>query len=485
MFHQLKRKLVAAGVATATAFAALAPLSTANAQQGADVQFTTAVTYQNVSNATANVTFTFYQPNGTPQALPASQLPAGASSSLFLGSVTQLGAGFQGSGIIQSDQQIVATVVQLQQGSNGPNVNRPLSNGYATGAARQLIASVLKNPTGVNQITKIAVQNTGSAAASATLRFFAVGQTTPTFEQPISNLAPGASQVVDVRQISQIPNGFNGSATLESTGGSFAATVLELSTANTTALAAFDATPEGATTIYMPSALCRFGGQQQQSAYAVQNVSASGTANVTVRYDSGANEAKSIPAGGKATFFGCGGDSGNGTLNAANYSGSATITSQGGSIVAIGKVFGGGRSTAALGVPTGAPRLALPYVRWATDANFNAGNNNQNQRTFITVQNVGSAPVTGVRVRYVNPDGSPAGEQTLGAIAPGAKISVNPGTAGLTVFGYPTANSAGGGAIVEGPAGSQLVSIARVESRVPGTNATRALAEDYNSFVIP
>jgi hypothetical protein len=345
---------------------------------------------------------------------------------------------------------------------------------------------VQKNPTTSNQITQISIQNTGSAATNLTVRYFAVGSATPAHTQTVSNLAPGAASFIDVRQVAELPAGFNGSATIEAAaGGTIVASALELNTRDGTRSAAFDgATGAGATTLYMPSAICRaFGGQQ--SAYAVQNVAASGSASVTVRYSSGQSETQSIPAGGKITFTGCG-NGGAGNLNPNGFNGSATITSQGGNIVAIGKVFGGGRSTAYSGVSTGSARVAIPYVRYATTANFQTNSNNdRNQRTFIAIQNIGSTPLAAgaVTVRYIDPNGQTQGTpHALPAIPAGGKVNSDASNAGLQEFGY-AGGGFGGGAIIEGPAGSQLVVIPRTESRAPGTGA--GLAEDVNAFAIP
>jgi len=50
-------------------------------------------------------------------------------------------------------------------------------------------------------------------------------------------------------------------------------------------------------------------------------------------------------------------------------------------------------------------------------------------------------------------------------------------------FGHNNNGTFGGGAIITGPGGSQLVAVARVESKVPATSET--VGEDYNGIVIP
>jgi hypothetical protein len=80
-------------------------------------------------------------------------------------------------------------------------------------------------------------------------------------------------------------------------------------------------------------------------------------------------------------------------------------------VVAIGKVYGGGFSTAFMGVAMGSEVMGLPYVRWATDANYNAG---LGQRTFITIQNVGGPLVETeeVDIEYYDYAGTLVGTHT-------------------------------------------------------------------------
>ena len=58
------------------------------AQTGYETPFTTAITYQNVSNSTANVVFSFYNEKSGTAINVSRQLPANAGSSLGVGSLT-------------------------------------------------------------------------------------------------------------------------------------------------------------------------------------------------------------------------------------------------------------------------------------------------------------------------------------------------------------------------------------------------------------
>jgi hypothetical protein len=125
--------------------------------------------------------------------------------------------------------------------------------------------------------------------------------------------------------------------------------------------------------------------------------------------------------------------------------------------------------------------MGLPYVRWATDANYNAG---LGQRTFITIQNVGAPLVETevIDVEYYDYAGVLQGTHSIvigaGGLANGAKVNSDASMAGLVEFGY-YGSIYGGAAFIRGPAGSELTAVARVASYVVSTGLI--VAEDYNS----
>lgn len=439
--------------------------------------FTTSITYQNVGAESASISLVFYGADGAASSpVDRGQLAAGAGTSLFVGGLDQVGPSFKGSAVLSSSQPVVATLVQVPQGSDTVK-NRPLSNGFTgeQGAQRYLIATTLKNQ--FNSTTIFSVQNVGQTATDVIVRFFAVGSSDP-IALPAETIQPGAARYFDLGNRPEITaNNFNGSATIEAaTGGRIVASAMELST-NGGGASSFEGVTQGGATFYMPSAICdAFNGQN--SAYAVQNTGNS-TANVRVRYSNGVIHEKTVAPGAKESFVGC-----QAPGMAGGFSGSAIVESTNGvPVVAIGKVYGTGLSTAFVGAPAGADRLALPYVRWS-QTQYETG---VRQRTFLAIQNVGAAPVTGVVVRYVDRNGTTVGTHTLGEIGAGAKVNSTPfdqAVAGnrdvLAEFGYDGANF-GGGVIIEGPDGSQLVAIARVQSEVPGQGR---VAEDYNGIVV-
>jgi len=252
--------------------------------------------------------------------------------------------------------------------------------------------------------------------------------------------------------------------------GAAVASAMELSIVSTGAYA-FEGTSEFGTTVYMPSALCKLNGTQTSS-YAVQNTTDSDV-EVTVTYEGGKEDGPfTLAPGAKRSFDGC-------DVNSAPYIGSAVITASG-DIVAMGKIYGGGMSTAFLGFTGGASKVALPYVRWTTDQWYDG----TRQRAYIAIQNVGDddLPAGAVTVKYYDKAGGLVGTDILEAIPAGAKVNSNAGNIGDAgaEFGYYSDGTFGGSAIVEGPEGSQLAVIVRIQTRTGSTD----VAEDYNGIAI-
>lgn len=466
----------------------LTSASLVSAQNPANqTSFITSITYQNVSASAATVSFQFFNEKNASATSVSRNLPAGAGSSLFVGGLTgteALPANFLGSSVLSSNQPIVATLVQIPQSTTVKN--RPLSNGFSSATSTVLLATVLKNKFNTN--SKFSIQNADTGSIDLTVKIFnADSPADPAITITEAGIPQGAAKYFDMGTLSQITAAsFNGSATITAvkagttTPANIVGSVLELST-NSVPAKAFEGVQSGGPTVFMASALCDiFGGQR--TAYAVQNTSATATANVTVNYSNATSDAASLAPGTKKSFIAC-------DKTGANFSGAATISSTGADIVVIGKVFNQpalpGFETAFLGEKSGAAKLALPYVRWTSDANFNSG---ARQRTFLAIQNVGGAAVSNVQVKYLDAVGTVLGTHTIATIAAGQKANSTAPNAGasaqLLEFGTPDGNPAGigfgGSVIVEAPAGSQLIAVARVASKV----GTIQVAEDYNAVPV-
>lgn len=432
--------------------------------------FTTSITYQNVGASTATVSLEFYaEANGTPIIISRPDLEPMAGTSIFVGSLDDLAPGFKGSAVMVSNQPLVATLVQVPAPASGVKV-RPLSNGFTGGADYILVPTALLNTFNANTI--ISVQNVDSVAADFRLVFVPVSGTNIVVE--VEDVPAYATKYFDLAQMPEFTGPFNGSVQVfafkagTTDPGAAVASAMELRT-NATGASAFEATNDFATTVYMPSALCLFNGVQTSS-YAVQNTT-DADVTVSVTYDSGVVDGPyTLAPGAKRSFNACDGG------NDPGYIGSAVIEATG-DVVAMGKVFGGGLSTAFLGFTSGASKVALPYVRWTTEHWYDG----TRQRAFIAIQNVGAdLPADAVTVKYYDKAGVLVGTDTLGAIPSGAKVNSNAGNIGAAEFGYYTDGTFGGSAIVEGPAGSALAVIVRIQTRVGSTS----VAEDYSGIAI-
>jgi hypothetical protein len=470
--------------------------------QAYTTKFVTSITYQNVGNGPAAIRLQFYNQNSaSPVTINLANLAQNAGAAIFVGSINDpnLTSGFRGAAVMSSDQPIVATMVQVPQNSATVR-NRPLSNGFSpdAGASSVLIASVLKQHVDYN--TQFSVQNVDTAAVDVTVRFISAATANlgaVVHTASVANLPAGSVTYFDAGTINELPADFNGSAQVTAvrsgttTAGKVVATAIELGINNPGA-GSFEGLSGGATTVYAPSALCNAFGLYT-TAYAVQNTNAAGGEALTVRVRYRARPTSNpsapvetfettavIPAGAKQSFLGCGAANGPSGIPS-GYTGSAVISvTQGtGNIVAIGKVFGGGVSSSAPAPASGASKLAVPYVRYSV-SQFDSG---ARQRTFISVQNVGDTdlPAGAVTVRYLNREGQTVGTHTLPAIPTTEKASTNPlfinnasGTPGGAgdEFGFYADGNNGGSAIIEGPAGSRLVAIVRVQSVGVGEDYT-------------
>jgi hypothetical protein len=384
---------------------------------------------------------------------------------------------------MQADQPLLATLVQVP--AAGLVKVRPLSNGFSAGAAQSLIASVLKNQFGNH--TVFSVQNVDTEANNINIKFYDTSATLQFEWDSTTPIESGASFYFDAGTDTNLPNPFNGSAIVTATrvgggDGAIVSTALELEI-TTHGGKAFQGVSAGAMSFYMPSALCNYvvSGQNTNTSYAIQNTSLTTPTDVTVTYSNGFSQTKPVGAGAKASFVAC-----QATGMPSGFNGSAVVTSSATDVVAVGKAYGAGLSTAFEGVAdgTGSALVALPYVRYATDANWNAGTQ---QRVFLTIQNIGGAAITGdVTVEYVTCTGAIAGTHTItDDIAPGAKVNSNATRAGLTEFGLCGGGGPqfGGGAMVTAPAGSQLAVVARVVTL--DLNTGLPVGEDYNGQNVP
>jgi hypothetical protein len=453
--------------------------------------FTTSITYQNVGTAdTTTLQILFYAtPTSTaPIVIDRPVLAAGAGTSVSIGTLGDIDPGFRGSAVMQADQPLLATLVQVP--AAGLVKNRPLSNGFAAGAPQSLIATVLKNMFTPTNNTVFSVQNVDSEANNINIKFY---DTTAALKGDFdyTGVEPGAAIYYDTGAAGDtLPNPFNGSAVVSATradasAGYIVSSAMELEVpVGAVGAKAFEGVAEGATTFYMPSALCNFdigSGALTNTSYAVQNTSLTTSTDVTVTYSNMASQTKTIGPGAKGSFVGC-----QATGAEQNWKGSATVTSTATPVIAVGKAYGAGLSTAFVGAAdgSGSAKVALPYVRWASAANWAAGTQ---QRVFITIQNIGAADIAGdVIVQYISCTGVVLGSHNItGGIVVGDKKNSNASLAGLSEFGLCGGGGPqfGGGVMITAPALSALAVVARVSTLDTVLGLT--VGEDYNGLNAP
>jgi hypothetical protein len=182
--------------------------------------------------------------------------------------------------------------------------------------------------------------------------------------------------------------------------------------------------------------------------------------------------------------------------NMVGFTGSAIVTSTGNPVVVVGKaqnsIAAGGPATqdvftAFLGDPVGYSKLAIPFVRWANDTEYNSASNmGGKQRTYLAIQNLESSTIT-LQVKYNDKDGNTVATQNL-TIPAKSKANSDPSAAGALgksgmvtgSFGYYTDGSFGGGVVIQAAAANptaKFIAISRTQN--PGAG------EDVNAVAAP
>jgi len=443
-----------------------------------DSSFISMIHYQNLGPSPAALTIDFYDGSGAKVAShTVATLETNAATSLYAGSISGLPSGFEGGAVISSSQPVASTVAQI---GSGAVKNQALSNGFSSSETSNsvLIPTVLKNMFFFNSV--FSVQNVDAGPADIVFTFKTT--TGSEYLYTVEDLPAFSSYFVDMGSTAAIPTStFNGSVVIEAfqanttDPGAVAATSMEMEISGNNVYAFNGVATSGTSdTIYMPSAVCKFGpNKDSTSAYAVQNTT-SGPINVTVTYSNGHIDGPyEVPAYSKRSFDGCSAG------NPVGFLGSAIVTSVGGDIHAVGKVYGGGLYPAHLGFTGGSDKVALPFVRW-TETHWYDGTG---LRSYIAVQNIGTSSIADgdVVAYYYDKNGVLVGSHALGAIAVGAKQNTHPfylGSAG-SEFGTYTDGSSGGGVIIVGPSGSELAVVARVQKYIGYGNS---VGEDYEGM---
>ena len=293
----------------------------------------------------------------------------------------------------------------------------------------------------------------------------------------VEDLPSNTAHFVDMGNFAPITDtSFNGSVFIEAKKanseepGSIVASSMELEFAGNNAYG-FNGALDTANKIFLPSAQCNFGpSNNETTSYAVSNPN-DFQVDVKVTYSNGIVDGPyTLAPYAKRSFDGCHAG------NPKGFLGSAVAESIGGeNIHAVSKIYGGGLYPAHLGFINGSSKVALPFVRWTN----NNWENGTGFRSYIAVQNIGTTdiPTGDVTVKYYNKNGQLVGTHELGEILVGKKENSH----AWFIDEYEFGSDGGGSAVVEGPIGSQLAVVVRVQKFI---GDGKSVGEDYTGIPI-
>lgn len=302
--RRLTKGIVAAGLLAVLTIGTLGAPRRAEAQAAQLLPGTwvSSITVLNPStNGTADVSVTFYDQSGNPVATVNNPSVApGTTAFWYVPNVPGLPPGQIYSAVVSSNQQVYATV---NLSSSNPTTAESYDGINGTGVGSTFyIASVLRNYYGFT--SNIVVQNTsGSTANNVTVNLVGSGTSDSITLPPIP---ANASYTLDLGTRTELPNGFNGGATIQGNGASLAVITnayvptLTSQTPNYLFLSTNGA-PAGAPQAYIPGLYKNYYGFV--SALIVQDVDPLNAANVVVSYGNGATDSWTIPPGASHVFY--------------------------------------------------------------------------------------------------------------------------------------------------------------------------------------
>lgn len=426
-------RLVTILAVVALALALGGPAGSANASGPST--YSTGIQIQNLSNALANVTLSFYAEGSATATAVNRTVPA--SGQLTLATLPDaVAAGFSGAAVISSDQQVAALVNVV---GDNQNFGGASYIGFSAGAKTANIPIVFRGAAGFDSFFN--VQNVSGATATVNVTFTGGGVT--------KNEGPFTIPAGSVKRFNQatdtnLPSPFNGSAIVTS-DQDIVATVMEV---NAGTMLAYNGFAAGSAVPAFPLINMNNGGII--SGIAMQNLGTVDT-NVTVSYlpslaGAPCTETKAVPAKG-TTYFALTAfvatEAGENCANGATFVGSARVTVNSATQPLVGIVnqlnnaarkagsYDGFDTSAATGTvvfPVIMDRLAAPY----------------NYFTGVNVMNVGDV-ATNVNCVFTNGT-TTVPQSTTSALQPNQTFSLIQGGAiasGFVGTGTCTANAAG------------------------------------------
>jgi len=307
---------------------------------------TTNIQVQNLSSQTATCHIAYYNQNGTIALEYDFTIAPNGTWSKYQGAETGLPDGFNGSVVVSSDQPVAAIVNQATSGS----VNRSSSySGESAGTANTFIPIAMRSFYGFD--TEISVQNASGGSVNVTVDYYdGSGNLVAAAQDTASSIPVGAVYRFNQSANTNLGTNFNGSAFVSATGP----VVVVVNQNGPNKQNSFNGFPSGAQTVYIPSYMSAFYGFK--TALQVQNVG-SGPTNVSVAYSDGINVGPVTVQANQSTFFYSWLEG-----HAANYNGSATVTSTAQDVVAVVNITNDLQSSAYNGFNSGSTQFVLPSV---------------------------------------------------------------------------------------------------------------------------
>ena len=438
--------------------------------QTTSIAMNSSITYQNIGTETAHITLLVYPEGETnPITITRPDLPKGASATVNVGSLTS-STGFHGSAVVKSD--VPLAILSTQIPSTSTLKIRPMTAGFSTGSPDIWFLYVNKST------TSLAVQNLMKVPSNFKFTFFGTGS--PVIVNK-TNIPAGGSIFLPVTSLTEVPDGFSGVVHVEATtigiplNGRIVGNHLNVNADGSLGHATEGVTQLGSK-IYMPLALCNTTGAMNSHIY-VFNPDASKSTNVTVTYSSGKTETKTLAPLSRQLFIACD------AANATGFNGSAIFTSNVTDIMAFGYIKGNVLAGSYTGQVVGSNRLAVPFANYST----NYYSNGQRHRTVISIMNLGASLASGaVKVTYYDRNGKLMGTHSLGAIASGKRVDSNATNASAGAeFGYYSDGSNGGSAIIQGPAGANLMAVAFVKTTIASGKFSGELYNAIPDLLLP
>lgn len=432
----LEEDPIGAGPAEEAAEEVAAAEITGTGAQAGPWSSTIYVSNPNDATATADMTF-YYLEGGAVKELKSSQsLAAYGSAAIDVASVSGMSSTFQGSAIVSSDKTL-AVQVGLKVSKD---VDRMIYTGYTQGANQVSAPAIACRA--FDQDSDLVVMNVGSADANVSIKYLGTSGTVS--EKTTSHtIKPNSSTYLDVcTELGLDPNTGDhkwlGSATITGGGSDqLVAVVFQPYMVSPKAVAYETLAGAGSQSVYFPSALQGSFGVRFTTFYAIQNVGSSATeVTFDVQPSLGSPKKVTLQPGGKVSLQPK--DAGAPETGSFNAAAVATAGS-GGQIAGItnigadgtktpaGCAAGAGQTTAFLNPSSGAATIAIPWIEFKAAPDW---------KSFIAVQNIGSAASGNVTVKYYDANGTAVATADLATIDAGSKKNTDVNKAQSTVTNF-------------------------------------------------